>query len=1158
MDRNKLKAYAPAARRDFIQAMKARAALLGISEQGIVSASTQGDVAIIQGLAYPKAVEGRRQRLVGRIEREGFEQVMEAMAYTWFNRFAALRYMELHGYFEHGYRVLSHPEGKAIPEILEKAEHLDLPGLRPEQVVDLKLEGKDQELYRLLLVAQCNALHLAMPFLFESIEDETELLLPENLLHSDSLIRHLVNEIQEADWQEVEIIGWLYQFYISEKKDQVIGKVVKSEDIPAATQLFTPNWIVKYLVQNSLGRLWMQANPSSDLKARMVYYIEPAEQSLAVQTQLDSLIKVRMDEDGGTLNPETLTLLDPACGSGHILVEAYNLLKEIYLERGYQPRAIPRLILEKNLFGLDIDDRAAQLAGFALLMRGRADDRRLFEVEVGLNVLSIQDSSGLDIERLASQLVPLGIKRGSLIKLIEEMCYAKTYGSLINVSKELKIELMFIDEILQKAILSVDLYTKLAAEEIYPLVLQGIILSKHYDAVVANPPYMGSKGMTTVLKEFAKVEFPHSKSDLFAMFIERGFFLCKPMGFNSMVTIQSWMFLSSFEGMRDKLLRNHTFLSMNHMGSGVMGIAFGTVATNILNVSIDGYRCNFSYCDNSNINNNGIPINFPIMNERLVNVRQEEFYNIPGNSIIYWISDSFRNVFKLQNNIEGITISDGQNKTGDNSKFLRFFWEVSNIKIEEKKWIPYAKGGEWKKWYGNVDSVINWSDEARNFYKKDKIARLIPSYLWYKKGITWSFIAAKEIGFRYLEEGGTFDVGGSTVFFENENNLLPTLALLNSKPAISILKFLNPTVNLQVENVRSIPIPSYSKNEIEAIAVTAIEIAKKDWDSYEGSQNFTGLDLVLRFNNSPHLCDAWKELSAEYLERIKHLQLLEEKNNSIFIDAYKLMDELTPEVSDHEITLSRPHREKDAQRLLSYAVGCMMGRFSLDKSGLVYAHAGNVDFNPSDYLIFAADEDGIIPVTEFAWFPDDAALRFETFVKTIRPAESLETNLAWVAESLLNKKDESPRECLRRYFATGFFKDHLQTFKRRPIYWLFSSGKERAFQALVYLHRYSEGTLARMRTEYVIPLQGRINGRIDKLREEISRATSTAHSKTLQKEMDTLRKQQVELHSFDEKLRHYADLRIGLDLDDGVKVNYGKFGDLLAEVKAVTGGKEDE
>ena len=587
MNRNKLEAYAQKARRDFIAAVTDRAAFYGLTGRSIEPVVEQGDVALIGAHAFPRNVAEPRKRLEEQIRRDGFERVMEATAYTWFNRFAAIRYMELHGYLDHGYRVLSHPECQDQPEILEHVADVALPGLDREKAVELKLDGsKDEELYRLLLKAQCNALHQAMPFLFERIGDETELLLPANLLHTDSLIRQLVEGIDESAWGQIEIIGWLYQFYISEKKGQVIGKVVASEDIPAATQLFTPNWIVKYLVQNSLGAQWLATYPHSSIKGQMAYYIEPAEQNEEVTAQLAAITP-------GTFNPEALTLIDPASGSGHILVESYDLFKAIYLERGYQKRGVAQLILEKNLFGLDIDGRAAQLTGFALMMKGRADDRRLFERGVKLNVMALVDSKGFDAERLTYgvKLSDYGLAGSDLLELKRLFEHATTFGSLIQVPERLAAKLPGLKQLSETT--SRDLYVVDALKRLVPLVQQAEMLVAQYDAVVANPPYMGSRGMNSLVKKFVKDHFPDAKSDLFACFIERGYTLAKDAGYNAMVTMQSWMFLSSFEKMRERMLREKTICTMAHLGARAFGSISGevvqTTACVLQNRSPQGY-----------------------------------------------------------------------------------------------------------------------------------------------------------------------------------------------------------------------------------------------------------------------------------------------------------------------------------------------------------------------------------------------------------------------------------------------------------------------------------------------------------------------------------------------------------------------------------------
>lgn len=1165
MNKAKLKSYAPAARRDFIQAVTDRAHFFGLSEKEIVPVEESGDVAIIGGRPFPRAVAAQRRKLDARVKRDGFSQVMEAVAYTWFNRFLALRYMELHGYLEHGFRVLSNTGSSTTPEILDHAAQLDLPGLNKQKVTELKLDGdKDAELYRILLVAQCNALHSAMPFLFEKIEDETELLLPDNLLHSDSLIRKLVMEIEEEDWQEVEIIGWLYQFYISEKKDQVIGSVVKSEDIPAATQLFTPNWIVKYMVHNSLGRQWMATYPNSPLKSKMEFYIEPAMQTVEVIKQLTEITP-------DSLDPEKLSLLDPASGSGHILVEAYDIFKEIYLERGYSNRDFPRLILEKNLFGLDIDDRAAQMAGFALLMKARKDDRRILRSDnpVKLNVMAIQESGSIIIDNTL-----WGKTAHASQDLVDLFHHGKTFGSLIRVPAKLVSMLPDIESDLRQALTGGHLYASQAAYELIPLVEQAKILARKYDCVVANPPYMGSKGMNATLKNFVNTNFSISKGDLFAVFLERGFSWSGFSGYNALVTMQSWMFLSSFEEMRENLLANRTILTMAHLGarafSEISGEVVQTTSFILQGKHIKSFRPTFFRLvdgqeeqKESNLKN-GV--------NRFDNTLQDDFKKIPGSPIAYWVSNSIIDAFQNYKPIEEYSTFKQGIATSDNERFLRYWFEVDFTKSDLKcrnadelrksdgKWFPYNKGGTYRKWYGNNDYLVNWENDGQEM--KDFTATL-PQGTWVRlksreyyclPNITYSALSSGEFGCRLSDPGFLFDTKGSCIFVDDENKLLELSSLLNSIVAQRFLKILCPTLDYSMVGVKKVPTIILSKTVVNA--KKAKDISRKDWDSYELSWDFSKFPWIESSDINDSVEYSWANWMLYSAEQITRMQELETENNSLFIDAYGLREELAPGVPEDQITLGRADREADIKRLISYSIGCMMGRYSLDQAGLIYAKSGNNEFDLTLYETFHADDDGIVPVMDMDWFPDDAASRFEEFLKVAWSPKSFEENLKYVAESVSPKGGETPRETIRRYVSTQFYKDHLQTYKKRPIYWLFSSGKQRAFECLVYLHRYNESTLSRMRNEYVTPLQGKFSAQADYLSNEVSAASSTAERNRLQKQLDTLRKKQVELASFDDILRHYADQRISLDLDDGVKVNYGKFGSLLAEMKAVTGGTE--
>lgn len=1175
MNTSNIKKYAPQARNDFITAMRKQAAKYGITAESILPAEQKGDLLLIGDQVFPLSVMKPRDKLIKRIQTSSFEQAIDYIAYSWFNRLCAIRYMECKGLLDHGRRVLSSADGSAgLPQILEECLDIDLPGLNASRVAELKLDGnKDEELYRELLLAQCHALNQVMPLLFEQVSDESELLLPDNLTKTDSLIRDLVTSIPEEDWSDVQIIGWLYQFYISEKKDQVIGKVVKSEDIPAATQLFTPNWIVKYLVQNSVGRLWMMAQPDSTLANNWEYYIQPAEQTDEVNAQLKQLIDVRISEDGDSLNPESITVLDPACGSGHILVEAYDCLKAIYLERGYRSRDIPRLILENNLYGIDIDTRAAQLASFALLMKAREDDRRLFSNPPKLNIIALQDSQSERLQAFSQDLASTGIAQADLQELLDLFEHSSTFGSLIQIPAAFAHKLPDLEEKLNTALESGDIFAQQSAQELLPLVQQAKLLAKQYDAVIANPPYMGGKGMNTALKDFAKKKFPDSKSDLFAMFIERGFIWCKDSGFNSMVTMQGWMFLSSYETMREKLLQDRTIQTMAHLGARAFPEISGEVVQTTAFVMQGKHLYEFKpvFFRLVDISENEKETALKIGLYRFDSTVQDDFGKIPGSPVAYWVSE---NIFDTVHRVKKLgNFGDARMglATGNNAQYLRLWHEVNHHQIgfnfnnrmsakdSNLKWFPYSKGGEYRKWFGNNEYIVNWYNDGFELQNK-----LHPSgnRIWahnfnldhiFKDSLTWSDITSGHLSVRFNDSGFLFDGSGTSAFFTSIDHKIKALGFLNTKFANSFSKILNPTMHFQTGDFRNMPFdPDLISSHSVRVINSLINIAQLDWDSYETSWDFSQNPIIS--NQQPNLKQAFNTWQQQNADAVAEMKRLEEENNKLFIDAYGLQDEWTPDVPDEQITLTRADREKDSQRLVSYALGCMMGRYSLDEPGLIYAHAGNQGFDASRYQTFPADADGIIPLTEMHWFEDDATHRIQEFLTAVWGKDTLDANMQWLAESLDKKASETAEDTIRRYLASKFYKDHMQTYKKRPIYWLFSSGKQGAFQALVYLHRYNESTLARMRTEYVMPLISKMTAMVNSLQSEIENSDSAAEIKRKEKELQNLHKQQAELSSFEEKLRHYADQRISLDLDDGVKVNYGKFGDLLAEVKAITGG----
>ena len=1217
METGNIKSYAPKARLEFMDAVAKRLNTFGISvnkkgELQVTEAITQGSVLQIGDNNFDSSLAQRRQRLVERSQQLGYEQLVEQVAYTWFNRLSAIRYMEIHGYLGHGFRMLSHPSGEKQFEIIDHAQDAaEELGLDRNHIIDLKLAGnKNEELYRELLLSQCHKLHEAMPFLFESLNDETELLLPDNLTRTDSILRGLVDSIPEEDWQQVEVIGWLYQFYISEKKDQVIGKVVKSEDIPAATQLFTPNWIVKYLVQNSVGRHWLQTYPDSPIKDEMEYYIEPTEQTEEVNQQLKDITPESID-------PETIKVLDPASGSGHILIEAYNVIKAIYEERGYRSRDIPKLILEKNIYGLDIDDRAAQLSGFSLMMMARQDDRRIFSRDVHLNVLSIQETGQLKLPKLWQDLNLTGDFAsgqiqdmfGSELDLssfetdnryqllqrnIERFKQAKTFGSLIEVPAAEYEALKELHDTVLELSESGDSIQRAAAGQIIDVVHQALLLAIRYDAVVANPPYMGSKGMNKGLKEFAKKNFPDSKSDLFAMFMERAFSLLNKTGFNAQINMQSWMFLSSYEKVRASILNNHTIISMAHLGarafSQISGEIVQTTAWIIQKERLSQYQPTFFRLIDGKNEEEKQKALLNRENEFSATA-QDDFKKIPGSPVAYWLSDKFRNIYENSRLLESTAHSLQGMITGDNNIFLRRWHEpkfkglaigfdnMDDVNKSLMYWVPYNKGGDLRKWYGNNEFVLNWSNQGRDLTR----SRTQNSDYYLKPCVTWTFISSSFFAARHCPVGFVWDVAGSSAFPEDERWHNVILALMCSCLGKKLLDASNPTLNYQVENILALPLHnnlSVYESRIFNIISNLVSLAKLDWNAYERSWDFQSFPLIPSASEqAPTLETSYNAWVSENQSTISEMQCLEGENNRLFIDAYGLQDELTPEVPIEQITLTvnpayrygikGTEQERNARfrsdtmtELVSYTIGCMMGRYSLDQEGLVYAHAGNEGFDASLYKTFPADSDGIVTIMDDEWFKSDACNRVVEFVKTVWGEDNLTENLQFIADSLCldaikPKKSETSVETIRRYLSAQFYKDHMQTYRNRPIYWLFSSGKEKAFECLVYLHRYNESTLSRMRTEYVTPLLGKYQAYAEQLEKQIDMAESTQDKKRLEKELKIMDKKQSELREFDDKLKHYADMRISIDLDDGVKENYGKFGDLLAEVKKITGEKPE-
>ncbi|MCU6337864.1 BREX-1 system adenine-specific DNA-methyltransferase PglX [Enterobacter quasiroggenkampii] len=1217
MNTNNIKKYAPQARNQFRDAVIQKLTTLGISvdKKGtlqIADAEIVGETVRYGQFDYSKSTLTRRDRLVKRAREQGFDVLVEHCAYTWFNRLCAIRYMEIQGYLDHGFRMLSHPDNPTGFEVLDHVPEV-AEALLPEkkaQLVEMKLSGnQDEAIYRELLLAQCHALHRAMPFLFEAVDDEAELLLPDNLTRTDSILRGLVDGIPPEDWEDVEVIGWLYQFYISEKKDAVIGKVVKSEDIPAATQLFTPNWIVQYLVQNSVGRQWLQTYPDSPLKSKMDYYIEPAEQTPEVQAELAAITPA-------SIEPESIKVLDPACGSGHILIEAYNVLKNIYEERGYRARDIPQLILENNIFGLDIDDRAAQLSGFALLMMARKDDRRIFTRDVRLNIVSLQESLHLDIAKLWQQLnFHQQNQTGSMGDMFAEntallhtdsaeyqllmrtlKCFvnAKTLGSLIQVPQEEEAELKAFLDALYRLEQEGDFQQKTAAKAFIPYIQQAWILAQRYDAVVANPPYMGQSGMNTVLKDFGKVNFPESKADLFSMFMTRAFSLLNICGLNAQVNMQAWMFLATYEKLRNLLLEKSTLITLSQLGARAFGQISGevvqTAAWILMNKNIPEYHPTFFRLKDGNENDKKNAL--LKQKNKYVSLPQNSFLMIPKIPIAFWIGEKSLNCFKNLPAISKVCDIKSGMSTSDNDRFLRYWYEVSwddislnsssleDAKRSNKTWFPFNKGGGVRSWFGNQDLVVNWKNDGEQI--KEAVVnnpgdlgtthwsrRIYNTDYFFKEGLTWSLIGSEKPAFRLSEQGYIYSHKGPGIF---SNNIYNLIAYLNSTVSEHFLSYLKQGLSLEVGHINMLP---YAEIDVSEQAKRIISIAKDDWNLFETSFNFTKPALLK--NNLTLVSKSYKIYKETSIKNTEKAFKIEVEISKIIEENMNLSDEIIISKKISDITLlqnayyrygsgwlgdvDQRYKSESIVELVTYSIGCMMGRYSLDREGLIYAHEGNKGFAElvaeGAYKTFPADKDGILPLMDDEWFDDDVTSRVKEFVRTVWGEEHLQENLDFIAESLClyaikPKKGEAALDTIRRYLSTQFWKDHMKMYKKRPIYWLFSSGKEKAFECLVYLHRYNDATLARMRTEYVVPLLARYQANIDRLNEQVDGA-SGGEATRLKRERDSLSKKFNELRSFDDRLRHYADMRISIDLDDGVKVNYGKFGDLLADVKAITG-----
>ena len=1208
MNRTTVKNFANWARGYLKQQITARATQFGITQKKIIEPQPVSGGLLVAGQILNATEANQYQQLRLRLDEllqqqdnaktpgeklaKAVESLIDEIAYTWFNRLAALLFMEVNRYIV---RVLSSSDPNLVdPDILRDAysiaEMEELPGLNLATLTQWrKLASRepnpDGYIYRRMLLAQCEALSASVPTLFDKEKNYQALCLPINLLNQDSIVRRFVQDIAEEDWQDIEIVGWLYQFYISDRKDEIIGakSKVEAEDIPAATQLFTPRWIVQYMVENSLGRLWLESHPESKLREKMPYFLEGgklgdvAGESSVInsvvtggETKKEPLLELLNQAEKTSFplhspntspilpqTPQELTVIDPACGSGHILVYAFDLLLEIYKEQGYLERDIPVLILTHNLYGLDIDERAVQLASFAVLMKARAVNSRILRKPPALNIMTVRSTRSQVLPPVA-ELNPEDWK--PLLNAFED---ADSLGSLITppdfdadkLRKQLD-DLQGSNPIFQESVIP-----------LYNLISQAELLRNKYWVVVANPPYMGSKSLNEVLKKFASKNYPDSKSDAFSMFVERFLSMILENGFIGVMTPFTWMFLSSYEKLRKTILNNTTITSLIRPEyHAFFDSAYVPICTfTLLNRALPQYQGSFIDLNQFyGTDLQPVKVLEAIKNPDcgyLYYAKSADFAKIPGSAIAYWVSDRVLEIFQTSKRLDEIGSPRQGLATANNDRFLRFWSEVNidNIgfgldsreaaKQSQKKWFPYNKGGEFRKWYGNQEFIVNWENdglEIRMFGTDDggkQRSRPQNTDKYLKSGITWSFISSSYFGVRYSGIGFIFDVGGSSIF-PNSKIITNLTGLLCSKVIFNFMQIMNPTLNFQVGNIANLPIiTSLQDTRVNTLVEKAVTISRQDWDNYETSWDFQTHPLLR--HNTKHLSEAFDIWQNQAETAFRELQHLEEENNRYWIEAYGLQEELTPEVPDDQITIRRADLNRDIRSLISYAVGCMMGRYSLDRPGLI--HAGQ-PFDPGLHQTFTPSINAIIPITDQAYFDKDIVTQFVEFMRAAYSPDTLMENLNFIANALTQRNNETPIDRIRRYFLQEFISDHIQTYKKRPIYWLFSSGKKRAFGALVYLHRYNQDTLARLRMDYVLELQVKLDGEMSRAQQQLDSAmASTTTKKAASKRLKELQEQQLELRDYQAKLQHLADTRIKIDLDDGVAYNYTLFKGLVYE-----------
>ena len=1167
MNKSAIQKFAIWARTELITQVSQRAYQYGITEKGYGEA----DAVTVGGRALSSEEAKQRRELVAQIRQKEYTQVMEEVAYTWFNRFIALRFMEVNNYLPSHIRVFSDSTGVFKPEILSDALHLDLPGLDRDKVAAYIENNQTEDLYRYLLLTQCNALNEALPRMFEKMGGYTELLFPNNILKADSVLGRMVTDIPEEDWtDQVQIIGWLYQYYNSELKDDTFALLKKNvkitkERIPSATQLFTPDWIVRYMVENSLGRLWIEGHPDDELKSGWKYYLDEAEQEPEVQAQLD-----KIHAEYATLKPQDIKVIDPCMGSGHILVYAFDVLIQIYKKYGVSERDAAQSILQNNLYGLDIDERAAQLAYFAVMMKARQYDRRIFSRGIQPHVYAIVESNELDsatIDYFTNNDPKLKKDFG---KLVDELRDAKEYGSILNITP---VDFAALYARVEQVRKDISLYRENVLNTVLPLIQVAEVMAQKYDVVVTNPPYMGNGNMDSKLSEFVKKHYPDAKSDMSTVMMERTLKMCKQNGFMTMINIPVWMFLSSYETLRNHLITENTIINMVHPGRGIFGSDFGTTSFIIGKTHVQEYKGTYCRLFDKQGEVQGIEEREHafLSGKGRYTAQQSNFSKIPGSPVAYWVSRQFVQAFVDGTPLNSIAPTRKGMFTGDNDRWLKLWYEIDYRELFYKQ-KPYNKGGEFRRWYGNHEYVINWENDGQSVINF-KGSGNVNTSLYFRPCITWSLVTSYIPSFRGIFDNYHVMGDAGPIAAANEKDMLYLLGLLNTKFVTEVAALIAPTINFSNGVAGDIPIllDKSNRSTIEMLAQENVKISQTDWDSYETSWDFKQHPLVrlklagaYAWGDKPpvmRLASAYNAWKLECEGRFEKLKANEEELNRIFIEIYGLQDELTPDVADKDVNVHRIFDNKDdvpesmqgsnyvrtkrdeIVSLISYAVGCMFGRYSLDVDGLAYAGG---DWDTSKYRTIIPDKDNIIPICDDDYFDDDITGRFVKWVEAVYGSDTLEENLKFIADALGGKG--TPREVIRSYFLNDFYADHCKTYQKRPIYWLFDSGKKNGFKALIYMHRYQSDLLARMRTDYVHEQQERYRTQLTHIADALEHASGSERVK-LTKQQKTLQDQSLELQKYEEKIHHLADQNISIDLDDGVKHNYALFADVLAKIK---------